>query len=557
MEVKEVKEHCEEGIYRNPCALKSTPFTSEECEALRVQPSSSSAEIQHNQMEIFMKDMNNMESGIEKYVHLMNLHFHNEQLFYYIIINKVELTMPIVYTPVVGQACRSFSKIFEKPKGLYISINDKDKIKEKLMEWPSVDIKAICVTDGERILGLGDLGTNGMGIPIGKLLLYTACARIPPSSCLPICLDVGTNNEKLWEEPTYKGIKKKRVTGDKYLAFLDEFMEVTKACYGPNVLVQFEDFGNRNAFALLKRYREKYCSFNDDIQGTAAVTVAALISSCKVAEKRLMEQKYLFVGAGEASIGIASLLASAMMSEGLSEKDAIARIWLVDSKGLVVEDRSVGGLNAEKMRFAHKFAEIETLEKIVEAVSPDVLIGAAGAAPGSFTQAVLEKMAHNHKRPVIFALSNPTNLSECTAEQAYKATKGRCVFASGSPFDPVTYKRKVFHPSQCNNAYIFPGIALSIVACNIFPITDGFFLQAAKILAKQASPDEIRSGMLFPPLVRIQEVSLNLAHHLIEYAYKNNLARFQPEPVNKDLFLNTMLYSPEYQCGTSPNASRM
>ncbi|WAR07651.1 MAOX-like protein [Mya arenaria] len=421
----------------------------------------------------------------------------NERLFYRTIMQNVELMMPIIYTPTV-----------------------------------------IVVTDGERILGLGDLGAYGMGIPVGKLALYTALAGVPPHRCLPILIDVGTDNENLMKDPLYIGLKQKRERGSKYDALLEE--------YGGNCLIQFEDFGNHNAFRLLEKYRDSYCSFNDDIQGTAAVAVAGLMASLNITGKSLKDNVFMFQGAGEASIGIAKLLIMALEEQGSSRAEAYSRIWMVDSRGLIVKDRPAGGVTGQKVPFAQDHAPIEKLEDVIKQIKPTAIIGAA-AQPGAFTETVLRDMAEFNERPIIFALSNPTSKAECTAEQAYTATDGKCVFASGSPFRTVTLGERTFHPGQGNNAYVFPAVGLATVACDIRTIPEIIFLESAKALAALVTKENLSEGRVYPPLSDIRDVSTRIAVHLAEFAYRNQLAYHFPEPQDKARFIHSHQYEIDYE----------
>ncbi|RUS72869.1 hypothetical protein EGW08_019375, partial [Elysia chlorotica] len=430
-------------------------------------------------------------------------------------------------------------------RGLYITIHDLGHVYDILCNWPVDDVKAIVVTDGERILGLGDLGAYGMGIPIGKLSLYTACAGVQPHSCLPIMLDVGTNNEAIRNDPVYIGLRQKRVTGAEYDKLIEEFMQAVVKRFGKSCLIQFEDFGNHNAFRLLERYRHKYCTFNDDIQGTAAVAVAGILTSIKLTNVPLRNNVFVFQGAGEASIGIAKLLIKAIIKSGRSEKEAYSQIWMVDSRGLIVKNRPNGGVTGEKVEFAKEHEPIDSLEDIVSKIKPTAIIGAA-AVPGAFNDNILKTMGKLNKKPIIFALSNPTSKAECTAEQAYTATEGTAVFASGSPFKEVTFKDKTFSPGQGNNAYIFPGVALAVIAADIRDITEDIFLASAESLSEMVTQEHLSQGRVYPPLQDIRAVSLKLAEELIRFAYDEGLAHRYPRPKNIPSFLQEFVYETDY-----------
>ncbi|XP_004628315.1 NADP-dependent malic enzyme [Octodon degus] len=474
----------------------------------------------------------------------MDLQDRNEKLFYRVLMSDVEKFMPIVYTPTVGLACQQYSLVFRKPRGLFISIHDRGHIASVLNAWPENVVKAIVVTDGERILGLGDLGCNGMGIPVGKLALYTACGGVDPQQCLPVTLDVGTENEELLSDPLYIGLRQRRVRGPAYDDFLDEFMEAVSSKYGMNCLIQFEDFANVNAFRLLNKYRNQYCTFNDDIQGTASVAVAGLLAALRITKNKLCDQTVLFQGAGEAALGIAHLIVMAMEKEGLAKEKAVKKIWLVDSKGLIVKGRA--SLTQEKAKFAHEHKEMKNLEAIVKEIKPTVLIGVA-AIGGAFTEPILKDMAAFNQRPIIFALSNPTSKAECSAEQCYKITQGRAIFASGSPFDPVTLPNgRTLYPGQGNNSYVFPGVALGVVACGLRTITDDIFLTTAEVISQQVLDKHLEEGRLYPPLNTIRDVSLKIAVKIVTDAYQEKTATVYPEPQDKEAFVCSQMYSTEY-----------
>lgn len=481
-------------------------------------------------------------TALESYIFLMALQDQNETLFYRAILDHIDSAMPIIYTPTVGEAARQYGAIFRRPRGLYVTAEDRGSVVEVLHNWSETDVRVIVVTDGSRILGLGDLGANGMTIPIGKLALYTAAGGIPPENTLPIMLDVGTDNESLLERPTYLGLRRPRLKGDPYLEFLDEFVAAVGKVF-PEALLQFEDFATENAIALLARYRDRICMFNDDIQGTAGVTLAGLLAALRVTGGELTEQTLLFVGAGSANTGIADLVADEMVARGLDLEAARGRCWFMDSKGLIVRGRE--RLKPHTLPYAHPHAEIGDLVTAIEALRPTVLIGATGR-PGIFTQEALEAVARVNERPIVFALSNPTSRSEATAEEAYRYTQGRAVFASGSPFDPVTLEgNRTFVPGQSNNVYIFPGIGLGVMACRIRRVTDAMFRAAAAAVAEAVPEERLESGALFPELDTIRQVSVAIAVAISRIAFEEGLTEIE-EPRDLRAHVESAMYRPSY-----------
>ncbi|XP_060090980.1 NADP-dependent malic enzyme, mitochondrial [Heteronotia binoei] len=532
-------------ITRNPHLNKGMAFTLEERLQLGIHgllpPCFLSQDVQVLRV---LKSYETKSSDLDKYIILMTLQDRNEKLFYRVLTSDIERFMPIVYTPTVGLACQQYGLAFRRPRGLFITVHDKGHIATMLNSWPEENIKAIVVTDGERILGLGDLGGHGMGIPVGKLALYTACGGVHPQQCLPVLLDVGTDNEALLNDPLYIGLKHKRVRGKRYDDLIDEFMQAVSSKYGMNCLIQFEDFANANAFRLLNKYRNRYCMFNDDIQGTASVAVAGIFAALRITKDKLSDHKFVFQGAGEAAMGIAHLIVMALEKEGIPREEAIRKIWMVDSKGLIVKGRS--HLNHEKEMFAHDHPNVKTLEEVVQRVKPTALIGVAAIA-GAFTDRILKDMATFNERPIIFALSNPTSKSECTAEQCYRLTEGRGIFASGSPFPKVTLPSgQTFFPGQGNNAYVFPGVALGVIACGVRHVSDDIFLLTAQSIAEEVTEENLAEGRLYPPLSTIRDVSFKIAVKIIDHAYKHNLASWYPEPEDKEAFVRSHIYSPDY-----------
>jgi malate dehydrogenase (oxaloacetate-decarboxylating)(NADP+) len=525
-------------LLHDPLRNKGTAFTDVERDALGLRGLlPPHIHTQEEQMARFLAHLRGLPDPLEQFVALSALHDRNEALFFRVVCDNVDEIMPLIYTPTVGLACQRFGHIFQRPRGMFISINDRGRIAEILRNWPH-KAGIIVVTDGERILGLGDQGANGMGIPVGKLSLYTACAGVDPAICLPVTLDMGTNNETLLADPYYVGLRRHRVTGPAYDELIDEFVTAAREVF-PDVIIQFEDFANHNAFRLLEKYR---CTFNDDIQGTASVALAGVFSALRVKGTQLADETFLFLGAGEAATGIADLIVAAMVAQGIDQAEARKHCWLVDSKGLVVKSRE--GLAAQKLPYAHQHAPVGDFLSALKDLKPTAIIGVA-AVGGTFTPEVLRAMADLNERPIVFALSNPTSKAECTAEQAYQGTDGRALFACGSPFLPVQYQGRTLVPRQGNNSYIFPGVGLGAIACGATRITDEMFLAAARTLADQVTPADLDQGSLFPPLANTREVSARIAAAVAEVAYERGLAaRSRPEDMMA--LVQSHVYDPHY-----------
>ena len=530
------------ALLHEPLFNKGTAFTAKDRDVLGLHgllpPHVHS---QEEQAERFLKHLRQLPNDLEKYVDLNSLHDRNEALFFRVVSDHPDEIMPLIYTPTVGLVCQQYGLIFQRPRGMFLSVKDRGRIASILHNWPQRDVGIIVVTDGERILGLGDLGANGMGIPVGKLSLYTACAGVNPRRCLPVMFDAGTDNETLRNDPFYVGVKQKRVRGGRYDALVDEFVTAVQEVF-PDALIQFEDFANTNAFRLLNKYRNRVCTFNDDIQGTAAVALAGLYSALRITSGLLREQRILCFGAGEAATGICDLVVASAIKEGAPESEARRLCWLFDSRGLVVSSRE--DLAEHKQPYAHDHEQLTDFVAAVKSLKPTAIIGVA-AVGGTFTQQVLQAMAEINERPIVFALSNPTSKAECTAEQAYRWTDGRAIFASGSPFAPVTLDGRTFVPRQGNNSYIFPGVGLGVIASRARRVTDEMFLAAARTLANETTPSDLEQGSLYPPLARIREVSARIAAAVAEVAYQHRLtSRRRPRNVLADV--RSQMYDPRY-----------
>ena len=528
-------------VLHNPKLNKGSAFTEAERDRYGLRgllPAAVSS--QKTQVFRAINNVRRKEYDIERYIFLFSLQCRNERLFYRLLMDYIDELMPIIYTPTVGQACQKFAHIFREPRGFYITPDDRGRVREILSNWPEKDVRMIVVTDGQRILGLGDLGANGMGIPIGKLALYTAGAGIHPDQCLPVMLDVGTNNPSLRDDPLYLGIKQDRLEGDEYHSLIEEFVTTVQDVF-PRALIQFEDFLTPNAYALLNTYRDRVLCFNDDIQGTAAMVLAGLYSSTRISGHDFSDLRIMFLGAGSAATGMADLIYPALCNAGLSKQEAIQRLYFIDHKGLLVKSRD--NLAKHNSVYAQDFPETSFVEA-VKLIKPHVLIGATGVS-GTFTEEVIRLMAEYNDRPVIFALSNPSSHAECTAQQAYEWTDGRAIFASGSPSEPVHYKDKNFFPGQGNNAYIFPGVGLGAIACQATRIVDDMFLAAANALASAVEPEQLARGSVYPPLKNLRNISLKIACAVAEKAYEKGLAE-APKPENLAEEIKKIMYKPDY-----------
>jgi malate dehydrogenase (oxaloacetate-decarboxylating)(NADP+) len=529
-------------ILHDPVRNKGTAFTDAERDLLGLRgllpPRACSPAEQELRV---LENIRSKSSDLERYLYLVALQDRNETLFYRVVINHIEDLMPLIYTPTVGNACQRFGHIYRRPRGLYISLQDRGRVREVLRNWPHRDARIIVVTDGERILGLGDLGVAGMGIPIGKLSLYTACAGICPTHCLPVTLDVGTNNEAFLNDPLYLGLERRRERGEAYDELVAEFVTAVQAEF-PEALIQLEDFGNRNAFRLLAQYRDQVCLFDDDIQGTGAVALAGLMAALRISGGNLTDQRVLFLGAGQAAIGIANSISGAMVAAGLTIERAQQQCWLFDSQGLLVAQRE--SIPAQKRPYAHDHPPVDTLEDAVTALAPTAIIGCAGQ-PGTFTESIIRKLAQLNRHPIVFALSNPTSKAECTAKQAYGWSGGSAIFASGSPFEAVELGNRTLTPGQGNNAYIFPGVGLGALASGARVITDEMFLAAARVLADQVEEEDLAMGRVYPRLTRIREVSALIATTVAKITWDRGLTD-QPQPDDIEAWIRGQMYQPVY-----------
>ena len=530
-------------LLQDPSLNKSTAFTEAEKQALGIVGLVPDVtETEDLQLRRVMMQLGHKNTDLDRYIYLVNLLDHNETLFYRTIMSDPARFLPIVYDPTIGEACLKFGHIYRQARGMYLSITRRGKVKEILKNWPQKDVRFICVTDGGRILGLGDLGANGAGIPIGKLQLYTACAGVPPQYLLPMYLDAGTNNEQYLNDPLYLGLRKTRPPTADLFSFVDEFVEAVQEVF-PKCCIHFEDWTGVDAVHLLQRYRDKYCVYNDDVQGTAGIVLAGMINAAKLKGTKLKDEKYLFLGAGSAGIGLADLLCSALVAQGMTLKEAQSRVYMFDINGLLESTRK--DLVDFQMPYAHQHAPTRDFVAVIESIKPTTIIGVSTIG-GAFTQKVVESMSRINERPVILALSNPTEHAECSPEQAYNWSKGKAIYAAGVQFAPVHYNGQTFLPGQANNFYIFPAVGMAIFATQAKRVSDEMFIEAAQAVADQVPPDLLKQGLLYPLQSNILEVEIQTAARVAKVVFDSGLARVD-RPADMVAFIRQHVYKPEYK----------
>lgn len=542
-------------VLRDPTRNKSTAFAESERQALGlVGLVPDVTESLETQLSRVLEQLKDKATDLDRFIYLMNLLDTNETLFYRTLMSDPARFLEIVYDPTIGEACLKFDHILRRPRGMYLSITRKGHVKEVLGNWPVKDVRFICVTNAGRILGLGDLGANGMGIPIGKLQLYTAAAGVPPEGLLPMYLDTGTNNETYLRDPLYVGLRQKRPSTEELYAFVDEFVEAVQEVF-PNCCIHFEDWTGVDAIALLARYRRKVSCYNDDIQGTAGVTLAGLINALKITGGQLQQQRILFLGAGSAAIGLANLTVSAMGQQGVAADVARQQIRMFDTQGLVVAGRP--GLAAHKVPYAHQLppsqpfnhrdlaSECPQIVAAIEDFKPTALIGVSTVGK-LFSREIVAAMTRLNPRPIIFALSNPVEKHECLPEEAYAWSGGTAVYAGGVQFPAVHLDGQTFLPSQANNLYIFPAVGMAVYATNAKRVTDEMFIEAAHAVADQVTPKQLKLGMLFPPQSDILEVEIRTAARVATLVFDSGLARVE-RPADMEGFIRRHVYKPEYK----------
>lgn len=529
-------------LLQDPSLNKSTAFTEQERQSLGlVGLIPDVTESPNTQLQRVMMQLSRQPNDLARYIFLINLLDHDETLFYRTVMSDPARFLPIVYDPTIGEACLKFGHIFRQPRGMHLSIQRRGSVKEILKNWPVKDVRFICVTDGGRILGLGDLGANGMGIPIGKLQLYTAAAGVPPQYLLPMYLDAGTNNQSLLDDPLYLGLRRRRPATADLFSFVDEFVEAVQEVF-PKCCIHFEDWTGVDAAHLLARYRDRYCVYNDDVQGTAGITLAGMINAAKLKGTKLRDERYLFLGAGSAGIGLANLLCSALVEEGLTLTEAQSRVHMFDVNGLLESTRT--DLVDFQLPYAHAHAPCKDFVQAIRDIKPTAVIGVSTIG-GAFTQGVVQAMCEVNERPVILALSNPTEHAECTAEQAYTWSKGKAIYAAGVPFSPVKVGGQQFIPGQANNFYIFPAVGMAIFATQASRVTDQMFIEAARAVADQVPAELLQKGLLYPEQTDILETEIKTAARVAKLVFDSGLARVE-RPKDMDQFIRQHVYKPEY-----------
>jgi malate dehydrogenase (oxaloacetate-decarboxylating)(NADP+) len=529
-------------LLQDPSLNKSTAFTEAEKQSLGIVGLVPDVtEAMDVQLSRVMMQLGHKTTDLDRYIYLVNLLDHNETLFYRTIMSDPARFLPIVYDPTIGEACLKFGHIYRQTRGMYLSMTRRGGVREALRNWPQKDVRFICVTDGGRILGLGDLGANGAGIPIGQLQLYTGCAGVPPQYLLPMYLDAGTNNEQYLHDPLYLGMHKTRPPTEELYSFVDEFVEAVQEVF-PKCCIHFEDWTGVDAVHLLQRYRDKYCVYNDDVQGTAGITLAGMINAAKIKGTKLKDEKYLFLGAGSAGIGLANLLCSALVAQGMTLKDAQSRVYMFDVNGLLESTRT--DLVDFQKPYAHKHAPTRDFVTAIESIKPTTIIGVSTVG-GAFTQTVIEAMSRINERPVVLALSNPTEKAECTPEQAYTWSKGKAIYAAGVQFPPVHLNGQTFLPGQANNFYIFPAVGMAIFATQASRVTDEMFIEAAAGVADQVAPELLKQGLLYPLQANILETEIQTAARVAKLVFDSDLARV-PRPADMVAFIRSHVYKPEY-----------
>jgi malate dehydrogenase (oxaloacetate-decarboxylating)(NADP+) len=530
-------------LLQDPSLNKSTAFTESERQSLGIVGLVPDVtETEDLQLSRVMMQLGHKSTDLDRYIYLINLLDHNETLFYRTVMSDPARFLPIVYDPTIGEACLKFGHIYRQPRGMFLSMTRRGKVKEVLKNWPQKDVRFICVTDGGRILGLGDLGANGMGIPIGKLQLYTACAGVPPQYLLPMYLDAGTNNEQYLHDPLYLGMRKTRPSTETLYSFVDEFVDAVQEVF-PKCCIHFEDWTGTDAVHLLQRYRDKYCVYNDDVQGTAGITLAGMINATKLKGTKLKDEKYLFLGAGSAGTGLANLLCSALVGQGLALKEAQSRVYMFDINGLLESTRE--DLVDFQKPYAHQHAATRDFVAAIESIKPTTIIGVSTIG-GAFNQKVVEAISKINDRPVILALSNPTEHAECTPEQAYSWSKGKAIYAAGVQFEPVRYNGKTLLPGQANNFYIFPAVGMAIFATQAKRVTDEMFIEAGQAVADQVPSDLLNQGLLYPLQSNILETEIQTAARVAKLVFDSGLARVE-RPSDMVAFIRAHVYKPGYK----------